>query len=57
MIMSMKIGIIFVIDTIGWLVQLDNLFFKEFFNMSIIIIIFFIIVTTDINFEIALSCI
>jgi len=30
--MSMKSGIIFVIDTIDWLVHLDNLFFKRIFK-------------------------
>ena len=56
MIMSMKSGIIFVIDTVGWVVHLKIFFINNFLNTSIIIIIFIIVVfTTDTNFGIALS--
>jgi len=55
MIVSIKSGIIFVIDAIGCLLHLDSLF-KQILNMSIIIIIIIVAVfTTDINFEAALS--
>jgi hypothetical protein len=64
--MSVKCGIIFVIDTIARLVHLDNLFLKEILNIFIIIIIIIIIFiiiiiiivvflfSTDMNFGIAL---